>query len=181
MPLSGRLLRLLENLLITGFVAMIVMVFGNVVLRYGFNSGITMSEEASRMIFVWLTFGGAFLVALEGGHLGMTTVVQMLGLRGRFACRLAAEVLSLFCMALLVWGCWRQSVINIDNLAPVTGLPLGLSYVAGLACGLGIGVINLVDIWRLLTGRMPPGELIVGAESEELTAFEAKAAERPRS
>ncbi|WP_163334151.1 TRAP transporter small permease, partial [Klebsiella aerogenes] len=69
----------------------------NVVLRYGFNSGITVSEEASRMIFVWLTFGGAFLVAREGGHLGMNSVVAMFGTRGRWWCRLAAEILSLFC------------------------------------------------------------------------------------
>ena len=33
------LLRGVENLLIIGFVAMIAMVFGNVVLRYIFNSG----------------------------------------------------------------------------------------------------------------------------------------------
>ena len=78
MPMRAMLLRLTENLLIAGFVVMIAMVFGNVVLRYGFNSGIIMSEEVSRMIFVWLTFGGAFLVAKDGQHLGMTTVVNML-------------------------------------------------------------------------------------------------------
>ncbi|WP_376987465.1 TRAP transporter small permease [Bosea sp. R86505] len=96
MNLPRSLLRLLENALILAFVVMIAMVFGNVVLRYGFNSGITMSDEASRMIFVWLTFGGAFLVALENGHLGMTAIVQMLGLRGRWLARLMAESLSLF-------------------------------------------------------------------------------------
>ncbi|MFX9664927.1 TRAP transporter small permease subunit, partial [Acinetobacter baumannii] len=35
--------------------AMVVLVFGNVVLRYAFNSGLTMSEEVSRWLFVWLT------------------------------------------------------------------------------------------------------------------------------
>lgn len=44
------LLRMIENLLIAGFVAMIALVFGNVVMRYGFDSGIIMSEEVSRMI-----------------------------------------------------------------------------------------------------------------------------------
>jgi TRAP-type C4-dicarboxylate transport system permease small subunit len=181
MHLAKTLLRLLENLLILAFVVMIVMVFGNVVLRYLFNSGITMSDEASRMIFVWLTFGGAFLVALEGGHLGMTTVVQMLGLRGRSLARLVAEGLSLFCMALLVWGCWLQSSINMNNLSPVMGVPTAIFYVAGLACGLGIGCINLLTLSRLLTGRLPPDQLITGAESEEMVAFEAHNRERPRS
>ncbi len=174
MPLSRFLLRQLENLLILAFVVMIAMVFGNVVLRYLFNSGITMSDEASRMIFVWLTFGGAFLVALEGGHLGMTAIVQMLGLRGRWLARLVAESLSLFCMGLLVFGCWQQSSLNMANLSPVMGVPTAIFYIAGLACGLGIGAINLVTLIRLLMGRVPPGELVIGAESEELAAFETQ-------
>jgi len=177
MSLRAWLLRAVENLLLAGFVVMIAMVFGNVVLRYGFNSGITMSEEASRMIFVWLTFGGAFLVAKDGNHLGMTTVVTILGRNGRWWCRLAAEGLSLFCMALLVVGCWRQSVINIDNYAPVTGIPLAVTYIAGLLCGLGIGALNLIALFDLVTGRMPDSALVIGADSEEMAAFEAKQAE----
>ena len=34
---------------------------------------------------------------------------------------------------------------------------------------------------RLLTGRMPDDELVVGAESEELTAFENQQAAEKRS
>jgi hypothetical protein len=40
---------------------MVILVLGNVVLRYGFNLGITVSEEISRWLFVWLTFLGATL------------------------------------------------------------------------------------------------------------------------
>jgi TRAP-type C4-dicarboxylate transport system permease small subunit len=181
MAIRAWLLKAVENLLLAGFVVMIAMVFGNVVLRYGFNSGIIMSEEASRMIFVWLTFGGAFLVAREGNHLGMTTVVTMLGRNGRWWCRLAAEALSLGCMVLLVIGCWQQSVINIDNYAPVTGIPLAVTYIAGLVCGLGIGALNLIALFELVTGRMPDAALIAGAESEEMAAFEAKQHEWPQN
>jgi TRAP-type C4-dicarboxylate transport system permease small subunit len=38
--------------------AMVVLVFGNVVLRYVLNMGITLSEEVSRWLFVYLTFLG---------------------------------------------------------------------------------------------------------------------------
>ena len=37
-------------------------------MRYGFDSGVIQAEEVSRVIFVWLTFGGAFLVARQGGE-----------------------------------------------------------------------------------------------------------------
>ena len=54
------------------------MVFGNVVLRYGFNSGLTASEELSRLFFVWLTFLGAVVALREHGHLGVDTLVRRL-------------------------------------------------------------------------------------------------------
>lgn len=173
MTIRSWLLRLVENLLIAGFVVMIAMVFGNVVLRYGFDSGIIVSEEVSRMIFVWLTFGGAFLVAREGGHLGMAAFVLALGRRGRLVCRFATESLSLLCMGLLVSGCWTQTLLNLENHAPVSGIPLAVTYMAGLACGLGIGALNLLALIALFRGTMSDDELVIGTMPEELISLES--------
>jgi hypothetical protein len=62
--------RLLELLVVVALVAMVIMVFGNVVLRYGFNSGITMSDEMSRYCFIWLTYIGAMIAMREKGSPG---------------------------------------------------------------------------------------------------------------
>ncbi|NOK07324.1 TRAP transporter small permease subunit, partial [Myxococcus xanthus] len=51
-----RYCRLLDFLMAGALAVMVAMVFGNVVLRYAFNTGITVSEEVSRWLFVWLTF-----------------------------------------------------------------------------------------------------------------------------
>ncbi len=56
---------LIKVLAVACLAGMVVLVFGNVVLRYGFNSGIVVSEEAARWLLVWLTFLGA-IVALQG-------------------------------------------------------------------------------------------------------------------
>ncbi|MBL4918501.1 TRAP transporter small permease [Szabonella alba] len=153
MVLRRWLLASVENLLVAGFAVMIAMVFGNVVLRYGFGSGITISEEVSRMIFVWLTFGGAFLVARENGHLGVQALVNKMPPLGRLVSRVTVELASLFCMGLLITGCWAQAGLNMANPAPVSGIPLGVTYLAGIACGLGIAGLNLQRLFLLLTGR----------------------------
>ena len=44
--------KLLNYIMALFLALMVVMVFGNVVLRYGFNSGIAISEELSRWLFV---------------------------------------------------------------------------------------------------------------------------------
>ena len=84
-------LRLIQGAMVAMMAAMIVLVFGNVVLRYVFNSGIAFSEEASRFIFMWLTLTGALLVMHDKAHLGMSTVVSRLGETGQRACRLLAD------------------------------------------------------------------------------------------
>lgn len=166
---GGRLVRLIESALILGLVAMVALVFANVVMRYVFDSGVLAAEEVSRMIFVWLTFGGAYLVALRGGHLGMTSLVARLGPAGRALCRGLAEAISLVCIALVIVGAWRQIVINIDNRAPITGAPLAIPYMAAFVAGLGLAALNVTTLARLLTGRMRADELVIGVESEELS------------
>lgn len=172
MALVRPLIRVIETLLIAGFCGMIALVFGNVVLRYGFDSGIIMAEEVSRVIFVWLTFGGAYLVAREGGHLGMTSLVAALGPGGQRLCRILSEALSLLCMVLVVVGCWRQIVINIDNYAPITGIPLAVTFMAAFVCGIGIAALNVITLWRILTGRMAPEDYVVGTDSEEFAGHD---------
>lgn len=89
--------KLLEFLVVASLVAMVIMVFGNVVLRYGFNSGITVSEEMSRYCFIWLTYIGAMIAMRERGHLGVDTMVKHLPVMGKKVCLFISEALMLFC------------------------------------------------------------------------------------
>src|SRR5690606_39555369 len=70
--------KLLGLIMVLLLAAMVLMVFGNVMLRYGFNSGILVSEELSRYCFVWLTFVGAVLTFREHSHMGIESLVQRL-------------------------------------------------------------------------------------------------------
>ena len=75
-----RLFRAIDALLATLLLAMVLMVFGNVVLRYAFNSGIVVSEELSRFCFVWLTFIGAIAVMRDNAHLGMDSLIEVMAI-----------------------------------------------------------------------------------------------------
>ena len=75
--------RLLEGVIALLLAIMVVLVFGNVVMRYGFDSGITLSEEVSRWLFVWLTFLGGIVALKEHGHLGSDMLVSRLPVAGK--------------------------------------------------------------------------------------------------
>src|SRR6266436_9236977 len=75
---------------------MVVLVFGNVVLRYAFNSGIATSEELSRWLLVWLTFLGAIVALRDHLHLGVDMLVRALPARGKLLCFIASYALMLY-------------------------------------------------------------------------------------
>ena len=156
----GRLLvRLMEWTLIGALGLMVVLVFANVVLRYGFNQGITFSEEVSRFLFVWVVFLGAVLTLRDHGHLGVHMLTKRLSLTGKKVCKLIADVATLGCCGLITWGGWQVVRLEITNIAPISGIPLGVVFSALLVCSIGMGVLLIDSIYRLLTGRMSEQEM----------------------
>ena len=151
---------------------MVVLVFGNVVLRYTFNSGITVSEELSRWLFVWLTFMGAVVALREHGHLGMDAFVSRLPVLGKKICLVIAQLAMLYVSWLLLSGSWAQVLINWETEAPVTGASVGIFYASGVLMGASAIVILLRDLLRTLFVPLAEHELIMVQESEEMAAFE---------
>ena len=150
---------------------MVVLVFGNVVLRYTMNSGITVSEELSRWLFVWLTFMGAVVALREHGHLGTDALVSRLPAVGKKACLVLAQIAMLYVSWLLLSGSWAQMLINWDTEAPVTGASVGIFYASGVLMG-GPGIaILLHDLLRTLFVPLAEHELVMVQESEELAAL----------
>ena len=113
--------RLAEFTLVIMLSAMVIMVFGNVVLRYGFNDGIISSEELSRFLFIWITFLGAVVALRERAHLGVDMLVSRLPVAGKKLCLAASYACMLYILWLLYEGSLAQVRINWDTEAPVTG------------------------------------------------------------
>jgi TRAP-type transport system small permease protein len=168
--------RLLEMLLFVALAAMVVMVFGNVVLRYALNSGITVSEELSRWFFVWMTFLGAIVGLKEHGHLGTDILVSRLGPAGKKLCLVIGQLLMLFVTAMFLKGSWAQTRINLETEAPVTGAPMAVVYAAGVVFAASALVLLARELWRVLSGQMSEAELVMVQESEDLAHLQEEAA-----
>jgi len=147
--------------------AMVVLVFGNVLLRYAFNSGITVSEELARWLFVWLTFVGALVALREHGHIGIDSLVRRLPMLGRRACFVVSQILMLVVTWLLVDGSWKQTLINWDVRAPASGLSVAWFYGVGVVFGVVSGAIILANLYLVLSGRLSADDLVMVRESEE--------------
>lgn len=154
----------LEVVVVLCLAAMCVMVFGNVVLRHFFDSGINVSEELSRFLFIWLIFLGAILAMREGGHLGMDMLVHRLSGKALFVAVLLAQCITLACCSVLLWGLLRQHALNMANSGLVTGISLGVVYSVAYLCAASIGIMTVANIVRLLSGRVSPAALVAVSE-----------------
>lgn len=164
--------KLLDALIALALAIMVVLVFGNVVLRYAFNTGITVSEEVSRWLFVWLVFLGAIVALKEGGHLGSDMLVSRLPILGKKICLVLGHMLMLYISWLVLSGSLDQVKINWDVEAPVTGVSVGIFYSAGVVFAVSAGLLLLRDLWRVMSGQLSESELVMVKESEEAAELE---------
>ena len=164
--------KLLEVLVVVFMVAMVVMVFGNVVLRYGFNSGISVSDEMSRYCFIWLTYVGAMVAMREGGHLGVDSLVRHLPINGKKVCLFLSESLMLLCNGLFFLGTYKMHELQVTNISPVVGISMIWVYGIGYVVGVVMGIINVRVLYRLLSGTITESELLQVVETEGLADAE---------
>lgn len=165
--------RFLELLIVVAMVAMVFMVFGNVVLRYGFNSGIDISEEMSRYCFIWLTYIGAMVAMRDKAHVGVDIVIKVLPRAGKKACLFLSESLMLMINVLFFIGTWKMHELQVTNISVVVGLSMIWIYGIGYVVSVVMGLINLNVLVQLLRGRLPDDDLVQVDESVD--TIEAKA------
>ncbi|MFN5178707.1 TRAP transporter small permease [Limnohabitans sp.] len=146
---------------------MVVLVFGNVFMRYALNSGITVSEELSRWLFVWMTFLGATVALREHGHLGTDMLVGKLGPQGKRWCLGLSYLLMMATCALVFQGAWAQTRINWASTSAVMEVSMAWVYIPGLVFAALGGLILLVELYKLLSGRVRDDDLQAFKESEE--------------
>lgn len=166
------LFKLFEWGVVLCLLAMVIMVFGNVVMRYAFNSGILISEEMSRYAFIWLTYLGAMIAMREGGHLGVDTLLKHLPLTGKKISVFLSEALMLMINAMFLWGTYKMHGLQVTNVSPVVGISMIWIYGMGYIVAVVMGAINIHALYRLLSGQMTEEEMVQVVEAEGLKEVE---------
>ena len=128
--------------------AMALLVFGNVVLRYGFNTGITVSEELSRILFIWLIFLGAASGVRRQEHMAVDYLVLRLSPGARRVCAAVANAVVLVCAGVLAWGSFVLVRVNAGTTSAVLEVPLSLVHGAGLVAGATMVLMALAAMLR---------------------------------
>ncbi|HUG24908.1 TRAP transporter small permease [Piscinibacter sp.] len=142
---------------------MAVAVFVNVVLRYGFGSGVAASEELSRLLFVWMVFIGGTAAYPTGEHMAFTSLVGLLKNKPRALLAMTILIRGLVILAavLVAWGAWQQVIVGMGSHSVVLRYPTALLPLPALLSSCAIALMATLELLR-----RAPLDLGHGAEVE---------------
>jgi TRAP-type C4-dicarboxylate transport system permease small subunit len=118
---AEKLARLYRHLGAALTIALMALVFGNIVLREILGVSLVWANELSLVLFVWIVFVGAGLAFASGGRIRFTLLTDLVWLRGRawvevaisyagFAILLGFWVMSIY----MAWTFRNQRFTSMD-------------------------------------------------------------------
>ncbi len=147
--------KLEENIVALLLVAMTLLVFLEVVMRFGFNSGLIWIQEATLYTSAWFVLFGASYGVRIGAHIGVDVAVKLLPEPMRRVAGLIAISLCFVYCGLFLMGSWDylqlMHMINIE----MEDLPIP-KWMAMMIMPVGfvLLVIRFAELgWAILTGK----------------------------
>ncbi|NBC46755.1 MAG: TRAP transporter small permease subunit [Gammaproteobacteria bacterium] len=107
-----------ESVISLLLVAMTLLVFYEVILRFGFGTGLSWGQEATLHLSAWFVLFGASYGIKVGAHIGVDAFVRLLPPLGQRLISALAILLSLVYCGLFLYGSWvylaKMHLIGIE-------------------------------------------------------------------
>lgn len=164
--INDTVMKIVKVVLILFGTVMTILVIMNVILRKVFNSGLSWSEEASRFLFIWVTFLGSILAnnaALHGEHMRMDFIVEKLTGVPRKLVEVVALLIVLVILGTLFIGGVEVVQQTWPFLTSALEIPRGAVY---LCAPIGFGYMFIQTLTKLVN--------VIKASDHELNHKEAE-------
>ncbi|NBK22134.1 MAG: TRAP transporter small permease [Spirochaetia bacterium] len=129
-------------------VAMVVLVFLNVVLRYGFSSGIRWSEEISLVIVIWFTFIAMALGVKESLHINVDILPKKLPKAFFISLDCIRDLLVILIGGIMIYYGWKLTLNGARSSLPATNIPNSINYVVLPIAGVFIGLYAIIHLYE---------------------------------
>jgi len=123
-------------------VAMTLLVFYEVILRFGFGTGISWGQEGTLLLSAWFVLLGASYGIKVGSHIGVDAFVRLFRPLGQRIITAVALILSLVYCGLFLYGSWvyleKMHLIGIE----LEDIPIP-AWVAHSILLIGFGLLSV--------------------------------------
>lgn len=144
-------------------IALIVIIFSNVVGRYGFNNSITWAAEAAQWLFVVVIFLAVPLAHRTRMHLSIGLFVDRLPPRARTVAETLSDVIIAYTTIMLLFGGWTI-IQMVGGVNYALGLPTWVKFsLIPIACVLGLVYLALRGLDEDHEPWRGPVAIVIGA------------------
>ena len=116
-----------ENIvLVSMFVAMVLVIFFQVIMRYVFKNSLSWSEELGKFIFVWISWLGIAIGQKRGEHIRITLLVDRLPFKGQQFLNLLSDIIVI--LICLVTTYYAISLVGSQSGTRYAGIKISMSW-----------------------------------------------------
>jgi C4-dicarboxylate transporter, DctQ subunit len=153
--------RLEEGVIALLLAFMTILTFIQVVLRYGFGSGILWGQEAVLYAFAWLVLFGLAYGLRTRAHLGIDLVVRMMAPPARRIVGLVAITACALFAGLMLYGSYVYIAVLYDVGVEAQDLPIQRWLLGSIMpFGFALLLVRLAtEAWLILSGQVNGFEL----------------------
>ena len=119
---------LLRGVVISLFIAIVILILAQVYTRFFTVKSLTWSEELSRFCLVYLVFFSAVLVTRRKGHLWIENLVSSLPAAAAKVVTLVSVTLQILFFCLVIWGAAKFFPTASMRLSPANAIPMNVVY-----------------------------------------------------
>ena len=130
-----------------------LLVFGNVISRYGFSYTPIWSEELSRFLVVWSIFIGVAIGVRKNQHIGVDAIIRFLPHKLKLASEVLLNLIGVVVIGILVFNSFEfiQHTREFEQLSPAMRIPMYIPYIA-MPVGLSLSIVHFIhNIVKLFT------------------------------
>ncbi|MCR4429630.1 MAG: TRAP transporter small permease [Tepidanaerobacteraceae bacterium] len=109
------------------FIAMFVLYFGQVVLRYFFHTGLPWAEELVRYLMIAMTYIGAAVLTKEGSQISMTLIEDIFPYTKKWL-HLIQYIFTIIFYVIITYLAILALNLAQTQKSPAMGLPMSVIY-----------------------------------------------------
>lgn len=118
--------KLEEILLVLMFAAMVLVIFGQVIMRYVFNNSLSWSEELGKFLFVWISWIGISIGAKRNEHIKITMFVDKCSPKNAMICNVLSEIIVFgICLVTAFYG---MELVSSQAHIHFAGIRISMSW-----------------------------------------------------
>lgn len=130
-----------------------LLIFAQVVSRYGFNYTPVWSEELARFLVVWSIFIGVAIGVRNNQHIGVDAVIRFLPHKLKLASEVLLNLIGVVVLGILICNSYEfiQHTREFEQLSPAMRIPMYIPYIA-MPVGLSLSIVHFIhNIVKLFT------------------------------